>query len=63
MAKPCKCTNVTRYDDVWQCMLCRRKFSPEQAVVTTDDMSDLIMDLIMIRGVFNSAVDKLEKLK
>jgi len=32
--KSCHCRNVTRYGDVWQCLLCRRPFLPANQKVS-----------------------------
>ena len=33
----CKCTNVTLYDNGWQCILCARKFFPADQVTEADE--------------------------
>ena len=36
--KDCKCENVKpNGDGTWQCMLCRRKFIPVDAIVEADE--------------------------
>ena len=38
MSKDCKCSNVTLYDDGWQCVLCGDKFIPRPAPLTAEDI-------------------------
>ena len=53
MDKECKCQTVKRYDDSYQCMICRRKFLP------ADSVTGYIEDVLKARGAQISIVGDL----